>query len=85
MLVYHRRKKRRKKTINSQRVRRIGRSLCSCAVHISLCFRSSKIAAEAQHGLISQILKDIVFSSRPSQQAGANRITEMIDTAMAVE
>lgn len=46
---------------------------------------STKIAAEAQHGLISQILKDIVFSSRPSQQAGANRITEMIDTAMTVE
>ncbi|KAG1843100.1 JAB1/Mov34/MPN/PAD-1 ubiquitin protease-domain-containing protein [Suillus discolor] len=46
---------------------------------------SIKIAAEAQHGLISQVLKDIVFSSRPSQQAGANRVTEMMDTAMSVE
>ncbi|KAG2151150.1 JAB1/Mov34/MPN/PAD-1 ubiquitin protease-domain-containing protein [Suillus bovinus] len=46
---------------------------------------SIKIAAEAQHGLISQVLKDIVFSSRPSQQAGAIHVAEMIDTAMSVE
>ncbi|KAG2140682.1 JAB1/Mov34/MPN/PAD-1 ubiquitin protease-domain-containing protein [Suillus clintonianus] len=46
---------------------------------------STKIAAEAQHGLISQVLKDIVFSSRPSQQAGTTRVTDMIDTAMTVE
>ncbi|KAG1867220.1 JAB1/Mov34/MPN/PAD-1 ubiquitin protease-domain-containing protein [Suillus subalutaceus] len=45
---------------------------------------STKIAAEAQHGLISQILKDIVFSSRPSEY-GANRVTEIIDTVMTVE
>ncbi|KAG1871466.1 JAB1/Mov34/MPN/PAD-1 ubiquitin protease-domain-containing protein [Suillus subluteus] len=45
---------------------------------------STKIAAEAQHGLISQILKDIIFSSRPSEH-GANRATEIIDTVMTVE
>jgi COP9 signalosome complex subunit 5 len=28
---------------------------------------STKIAMEAQHGLISQIIKDILFSSRPGQ------------------
>ncbi|KAJ8584620.1 Mov34-domain-containing protein [Rhizopogon salebrosus TDB-379] len=46
---------------------------------------STKIAAEAQHGLISQVLKDIIFSSRPSQQAGSVRVTEMVDSAMTVE
>ncbi|OAX40559.1 Mov34-domain-containing protein [Rhizopogon vinicolor AM-OR11-026] len=46
---------------------------------------STKIAAEAQHGLISQVLKDIIFSSRPSHQAGVVRVTEMVDTAMTVE
>ena len=28
---------------------------------------STKIAMEAQHGLISQVIKDILFSSRPSK------------------
>lgn len=28
---------------------------------------SAKLAAEAQHGLISQVLKDVLFSSRPGQ------------------
>lgn len=29
---------------------------------------STKIAAEAQHGLISQVLKDYIFSQRPNPQ-----------------
>lgn len=32
---------------------------------------STKIAREAQHGLIAQVLKDIVFGSRPGAQEGA--------------
>jgi len=28
---------------------------------------STKIAMEAQHGLIAQVIKDILFSSRPGQ------------------
>ncbi|KAF8601898.1 Mov34-domain-containing protein [Ceratobasidium sp. AG-I] len=31
---------------------------------------STKIAREAQHGLIAQVLKDIVFGSRPGQEVG---------------
>lgn len=49
---------------------------------------SAKIASEAQHGLISQVLKDIIFSTRPGQQAsldavvGSAAATE--DTAMVL-
>jgi COP9 signalosome complex subunit 5 len=32
-----------------------------------MLFHSTKIAMEAQHGLISQVIKDILFSSRPGQ------------------
>jgi len=49
------------------------------------CPCSTKIAAEAQHGLISQVLKDIIFSSRPGQQAETVRVAELADTAMTVE
>ncbi|KIJ63800.1 hypothetical protein HYDPIDRAFT_40823 [Hydnomerulius pinastri MD-312] len=47
---------------------------------------SQKIAVEAQHGLISQVLKDIIFSSRPSQQrqAGTSRVGEMVDATMSI-
>jgi COP9 signalosome complex subunit 5 len=30
-------------------------------------YLSTKIAMEAQHGLIAQVIKDILFSSRPGQ------------------
>lgn len=33
---------------------------------------STKLAAEAQHGLISQVLKDVLFSSRPGSEQKAN-------------
>ncbi|KAF9220793.1 Mov34-domain-containing protein [Gyrodon lividus] len=45
---------------------------------------SQKIAVEAQHGLISQVLKDIVFSSRPSQQPQTSRVAEVLDTTMSI-
>lgn len=42
---------------------------------------STKIAIEAQHGLIAQVIKDIVFSMRPQQ----NAVAEAADTAMQIE
>ncbi|KAJ7719421.1 JAB1/Mov34/MPN/PAD-1 ubiquitin protease-domain-containing protein [Mycena metata] len=38
---------------------------------------STKIAVEAQHGLIAQVIKDVVFSMRPRGAVG-----EVVDTAM---
>ncbi|TDL24536.1 Mov34-domain-containing protein [Rickenella mellea] len=47
---------------------------------------STKIAAEAQHGLIAQVLKDVLFSSRPGQRNdGLSPVGDLVDTAMAVE
>lgn len=42
---------------------------------------STKIAMEAQHGLIAQVLKDILFSTKPT----LSHANETIDTAMVVE
>jgi len=36
---------------------------------------------EAQHGLIAQVLKDVLFSTKPM----LSNVGETIDTAMAVE
>jgi COP9 signalosome complex subunit 5 len=49
-----------------------------------ICF-SSKIAAEAQHGLISQVLKDVIFSRRLAAAEGsaAAPVTDVIDAAMS--
>jgi COP9 signalosome complex subunit 5 len=47
-----------------------------------------KIAVEAQHGLIAQVLKDVIFSMRPgSARAGGDvaRIGEVVDTTMSIE
>ncbi|KAJ6620644.1 JAB1/Mov34/MPN/PAD-1 ubiquitin protease-domain-containing protein [Mycena sp. CBHHK59/15] len=43
---------------------------------------STKIAVEAQHGLIAQVLKDVIFSMRPK---GASRIGDAVDAAMVVD
>ncbi|KAG8216590.1 JAB1/Mov34/MPN/PAD-1 ubiquitin protease-domain-containing protein, partial [Butyriboletus roseoflavus] len=45
---------------------------------------SQKIAAEAQHGLISQIIKDVIFSSRPSQEPDASRLARLVDATMTI-
>lgn len=46
---------------------------------------SQKIAIEAQHGLISQILKDIIFSSRPGEHIPqVSRVEEVVDAAMNI-
>lgn len=42
---------------------------------------SSKIAMEAQHGLIAQVLKDVLFSTKPR----LSNVEETIDTTMVVE
>ncbi|RXW16976.1 hypothetical protein EST38_g8885 [Candolleomyces aberdarensis] len=42
---------------------------------------STKIAVEAQHGLISQVLKDVIFSMRPRAEAAA-QVSEVTDMAI---
>ena len=51
---------------------------------IVLC--SNKIAIEAQHGLIAQVLKDVIFSLRPgaSPDAALTPVSEAVDTAMSL-
>jgi len=45
---------------------------------------STKIAVEAQHGLISQVIKDVIFSMRPrtGRSLGTEKISEVTDMAI---
>jgi len=45
---------------------------------------STKIAVEAQHGLLSQVIKDVIFSMRPriGQSLGTEKISEVTDMAI---
>ncbi|KAG6879628.1 hypothetical protein C0992_000463 [Termitomyces sp. T32_za158] len=45
---------------------------------------STKIAVEAQHGLISQVIKDVIFSMRlkGTQSSGLSNISEVTDMAI---
>ncbi|KAG9311580.1 JAB1/Mov34/MPN/PAD-1 ubiquitin protease-domain-containing protein, partial [Chiua virens] len=52
--------------------------------HPGHCYFSQKIAAEVQHGLISQIIKDVLFSSRPSQEADVSRVARLVDATMSI-
>ena len=45
--------------------------------------RGAKIAAEAQHGLIAQVLKDIIFSTRPGAPTSTVPASDIIDATMA--
>ncbi|KAF8920826.1 JAB1/Mov34/MPN/PAD-1 ubiquitin protease-domain-containing protein [Mucidula mucida] len=45
---------------------------------------STKIAVEAQHGLIAQVLKDVIFSMRPNSQVDTTPISDLTDTAMNI-
>ncbi|KAG7094179.1 hypothetical protein E1B28_007788 [Marasmius oreades] len=57
---------------------------------------SAKIAVEAQHGLISQVIKDVIFSMRPNKlptqsksgpatdSSNTGRISDLADTSMAI-
>ncbi|KAH7104828.1 Mov34-domain-containing protein [Auriculariales sp. MPI-PUGE-AT-0066] len=49
---------------------------------------STKIAAEAQHGLIAQVLKDVIFSTRPGQppsSSTAATVAGLASSAAATE
>lgn len=45
---------------------------------------SDKIATEAQHGLIAQVLKDVIFSSRLGNPASSSNVADIVDTAMSI-
>ncbi|KAJ7289205.1 Mov34-domain-containing protein [Mycena rebaudengoi] len=46
---------------------------------------STKIAVEAQHGLIAQVIKDVIFSMRPKgAEADTAQISSSTDTAMSI-
>ena len=49
------------------------------AVILYLSYPSTKISMEAQHGLIAQVIKDILFSSRPGQ-APSQPVASMEET-----
>lgn len=56
-----------------------------------IVFRSNKIAIEAQHGLIAQVLKDVIFSIRPGTgadpaavESALTQAGEALDTAMSI-
>jgi COP9 signalosome complex subunit 5 len=60
--------------------------------HIHMPFRfglltlvcvSTRIAVEAQHGLIAQVIKDVIFSMRPAH-TGSVQVTDAVDNAMAI-
>jgi COP9 signalosome complex subunit 5 len=46
---------------------------------------STRIAAEAQHGLIAQVIKDVIFSRRLAADATAPAapVGDVIDTTMS--
>ena len=58
-------------------------SLCIC---LTMTHHSNKIAIEAQHGLIAQVLKDVIFSGRPGAAPEINvaSVGEAVDTAMSI-
>jgi COP9 signalosome complex subunit 5 len=48
---------------------------------------STKIAVEAQHGLIAQVIKDVIFSMRPRDSQASDsaaRVSEVVDSTMAI-
>jgi COP9 signalosome complex subunit 5 len=49
---------------------------------------STKIAGEAQHGLIAQVIKNVIFSMRPANKAqpdpDTKQIAEVIDAAVLI-
>jgi COP9 signalosome complex subunit 5 len=55
--------------------------LCSLPIYF---FNSTKIAVEAQHGLIAQVIKDVIFSMRPQngQAASTRQISDVADMAI---
>jgi hypothetical protein len=60
----------------------IGTLLRPTSFIYSYSTHSTKIAVEAQHGLIAQVIKDVVFSMRP-RGAGAP-VGDAVEDAMAI-
>jgi hypothetical protein len=83
-----RKRKRRKKTTNWQRASRTGTSLKLSFTNLTdqLPTHSTKIAVEAQHGLISQVIKDIIFSMRPRNgtQPATSQLSDAVDNSMTI-
>lgn len=44
--------------------------------------RSTRISSESQHGLIAQILKDIIFSTRLNPAGSEEKPTAKLDTVL---
>lgn len=77
------RKKRRKKRTNYRRVWRMRKFVIIITSSSIWCYRRAKIAADAQHGLIAQTLKDLLFSVRPHQQISEpHNIEGILETAI---
>ncbi len=76
-------RKRRKKT-NLKRVRKIGTFIPFTPEFFVERGISTKIAIEAQHGLIAQIIKDVIFSIRPRNSVAPNisQISDVTDMAI---
>jgi COP9 signalosome complex subunit 5 len=60
------------------RDRQVYYSAIPYGIKLSSLLISSRIASEAQHGLISQVLKDVIFSGRPD----VTRVDNPVTTAM---
>lgn len=62
------------------------RQVCAFREHLLLILKffvtSTKITVEAQHGLISQVIKDVIFSMRPKSATTA--VADVTDTAMNI-
>jgi COP9 signalosome complex subunit 5 len=52
---------------------------CFCNSFYADCYVSTRIAVEAQHGLIAQVIKDVIFSMRP--QNGLRNTSQISDIA----
>lgn len=83
---------RRRKSTNWPRASETGKYnyFPSARISNAIIFHSTKIAVEAQHGLIAQVLKDVIFSMRPRvsqvpEPGNVGPVGDVVDTAMAVE
>ena len=59
-------------------------SLLLLGLFLNVFFFSTKIAVEAQHGLIAQVLKDVIFSMRPNGGAStaSSKVADVTDMAI---
>lgn len=90
----HKQQKEQKKPEDNQLAKSVKDRYLLCwstiILHVLMPWYSSKIAAEAQHGLIAQVLKDVIFSRRPGLGSPAapgpqtaERVAEVVDATMS--